>query len=229
MVRRSFLFVSLCAAVVCAQAGVATAAVVVEYGLTGAPGNQAFTAPSFVDPNATGLNVTRSAGLNPSAAGNSISASGWDIGDYFSFGFDVSPGFFANLDSLEIGTRSSNSGPGTLELFYSGDGFTTSLGQTVQVGTLFSNTVIDLSGLTGLTGPVEFRLTMLDTTSANGGTVASGGTMRIANYFDGVDTGGFRINGTISAVPEPTSFVALAVGAVAFTASRRRLRKAAAK
>jgi hypothetical protein len=152
-----------------------------------------------------------------------MSSSGWDVGDYYSFGFSVDNGYFSDLTELQIGTRSSNTGPGFLELYYSGDGFTNSLGQIAHQGTSFSNTVFDLSGLTGLTGVVEFRLRMDSTVNANGGTVAATGTNRITNYFfDNVDTGGFRVLGTVSAIPEPSAL--LLVGSIIGAGALRRRR-----
>lgn len=199
----------------------AFASVVVEYDLSGEPGDQESTAATNSAANVTGLSVTRSAGLNPTGAANSISANGWAVGEYFSFGFEVAEGFFADLSSLEIGTRASNTGPGFTELYYSGDGFTNSLAQIAQSGTAFANNPIDISSLTGLTGSVEFRLTMDDTVSANGGTVAGSGTYRITNYFgEEGNTGGFRVNGTVSAVPEPGTTAAIGLLAVGVFARR---------
>jgi len=198
--------------------------VIVEYNLAGQPGDQAFNSPSTLGPNVSGINLTRSAGLSPSAAANSMSSSTWAVGQYYSFGFNVDAGYFANLESLEIGTRASNTGPKFLDLYYSGDSFANSLASIEHFGTDFANSTIDLTGLTGLTGSVEFRLVMPNTTSANGGTVGNAGTMRITNLFDvDGDTGGFRVNGSISAIPEPASAALLgAIGLTGMAFRRRR-------
>jgi hypothetical protein len=73
----------------------------------------------------------------------------------------------------------------------------------------------DLSSITALdnASAVYFRLVNLSTTSANGGTVAAGGTDRVDNFH------------IYAPVPEPSSltlFVGGALGLVAFLRARRR-------
>jgi hypothetical protein len=119
---------------------------------------------------------------------------------YFTFGFTVAPGFVVNLNQLLIGTRASGTGPRDMALRYSGDGFTANLATWTESGTGFINNTLSLSSLTNLSGTVEFRIVALSNTSANGtGSIASGGTYRIANFFSGTDTGSFRLTGTIVA------------------------------
>lgn len=191
------------------------AAVIVAWNLAGEPGDQAFTAPSEEALLTTGFDVTRGPGLNPSAAGDSISSNGWDTlnpdDDYFTFGFSVDPGYWVTLDELRIGTRSSNTGPGDLGLFYNGDSFTSNLFTFTQSGTDFLDSVADLSALTNLTGNVEFRIVALSDTRADGDTgITSAGTFRLTNFFDdGNDTGSFQITGSVTAVPEPSSLVVM--------------------
>ncbi|MFA5982467.1 MAG: hypothetical protein WC782_00460 [Methylococcaceae bacterium] len=104
----------------------------------------------------------------------------------FSFGFTVDSGFSVNLDQLVIGTRSSNTDPGTLGLFYSGDSFATSLFNFTQApGSNLVNSIIDLSALTDLTGAVEFRIFQIGNNAANGGSTSTNGTFRVADYFVG--------------------------------------------
>ena len=125
--------------------------------------------------------------MNPSAAGDSFSANDWTNGtdSYFSFGFTVDAGFSVDLDQFFMGTRSSNTGPGELGLFYSGDSFASPIFSFSQSGTSFTNSAVDLSSLTGLTGAVEFRIAPTSDVSANGKTIAGTGTFRIGDYFDG--------------------------------------------
>lgn len=212
-------------------AGECQAEFVVAYDLAGEPGNQESTAPGETAANVTGLHVTRGPGLGATSAGNSISSNGWNTldatRDYFSFGFTVDPGYFATLDQLRIGTRSSNTGPGQLGLFFSGDGFTTNLFTFAQNGTSFLNSEVDLSSLSNVTGDAEFRIIALDDTRADGTTgITSTGTFRITNLFgpDG-DTGSFGITGTVTAVPEPSSMALLGLVAVGGVVLRRRQRR----
>lgn len=222
--------IALFVAVAAGLAASANAQLVASWNLQAAPGNQASQAPAAAAANVTGLAITRGAGLSASAAGNSISSSGWtqQSTDFFSFGFNVGAGFSVNLSSLVIGTRSSSTAPGTLALRYSGDGFTSTLFTFAQTSTVdgsgnpgvgFLNSTINLSSLTGLTGLVEFRIFQVGTGSATGGTSASGGTFRITNFFSsGVDSGDLRFTGTV--VPAPGALAL--VGLSGLVAGRRR-------
>jgi hypothetical protein len=68
----------------------------------------------------------------------------------------------------------------------------------------------DLTGVADNEASVWFRLIDVDTTSANGGTVASGGTDRIDNV-------------TVAVVPEPTSLSLMGgFGLLAWAFIRRR-------
>ncbi len=204
-----------------AFAGAANATVITSYTLFQEPGDQAFTPATTSAANVSGLDLTRSANLNPTAAGNSISASGWtpDSTSYFSFGFSVDAGFVVNLDELIIATRSSNTGPGELGLFYSGDNFSTNLHTFSQSGTSFLNSTIDLSALTNLDGTVEFRISPIADIRANGDpNISPNGTFRISEFFDGNDF--FPVQFTGEVVPAPAS--AALLGLAGLVAARRR-------
>jgi hypothetical protein len=202
---------------------ICNADIITGYNLAGQPGTQASNSPTIVAANVTGLSLLRGPGLTGSAGTNSMSATNWDVGDYFSFGFTVSSGYFAELTNLEIGTRSSSTGPGTMGLFSSLNGFSSAVTTISQApGGNFVNSVIDLTSLGQLSGTVEFRLAMVNTTSASGGTVGAGGAFRVTNYFVGTDQGSFRFNGSVTAVPEPSTVGLLALTGVAGLAFRRR-------
>jgi hypothetical protein len=209
-----------------ALSGTAGATTIVEWDVQGAPGNQAVTTGVAGQAGVQAVDLARGAGLTSTAAANSFSSAGWtsEATDYYSFGFSIEAGFIADLESLYIGTRSSNTGPGSLGLYWSGDGYTTALTTFTQTGTAFLNSIVDLSALPDVTGAVEFRLVQIGTTSANGGTTASGGTFRTTGYFDAV---GFdrnmQITGAVTAVPEPGTIALLLAGlaTVGFVARRR--------
>jgi hypothetical protein len=180
----------LAGAALAALTTLAEAQTLTQWALFQEPGNQVATPASNNAAGVTGLDMTRGPGINPSAANNSISANGWQnltADDYFSFGFTVDAGFNVDLDELWIATRSSNTGPGFLALRSSVDGFTSDVANFVQSGTLFTNSIVDLSAFTGLTGTVEFRIYAQNDISANGGTIGSSGTLRISEYFDGAN------------------------------------------
>lgn len=213
---------ALALALVAGLATVAHAEVITAYTLFGAAGNETSQSATTVAANVAGLDLTRGAGLTATAAGNSFSASGWSTdtsSDYFSFGFTVDAGYSVNLENLYIGSRSSNTGPGFLGLFVSTDGFTSSLYTFVQTGTAFTNSIVDLSALTGLTGNVEFRIAALNNTSANGGSIAAAGTFRVGDHSDGTNFSEFRFNGTV--VPAPGAFALMGLGGLVATRRRR--------
>lgn len=187
----------------------------INFDFGGEPGDQLFTSGVSGSPLAGGAVVDRGPGLGATTAGNSISSNGWDTlnaaEDFFSIRFTVAPGESIDLQSLVIGTRSSNTGPGDLGLFHNGDGFTSSLFTFTQSGTSFLNSTVDLTSLTGLTGDVELRIIALSDTRADGTIgISGGGTFRLTNFFDGGDTGGM----TITAIPEPR-FYGAALGLLA--------------
>lgn len=213
---------ALAALVAVAGAGVASGDVITSWLNVGQPGNQAFSPVSTQAANVTGTNLVRGSGLTPSAASNSLSASNWQFGDandYFAFGFVVDGGYAANLESLWIGMRSSNTGPGLMGLFYNGDGFSSALATfDMSPGSVFVNAIVDLSSLAGLTGAVEFRLMMTANIAANGGSVGTAGTFRVGDHFDGANFTEMRVTGSV--VPTPASFVLMGLGGL--IAGRRR-------
>lgn len=159
--------------------------VIINYNFQGEPGDQNTTVANLVSVGLTALEFARGADLNTTTAANSISSSGWNSGTerFFTFGFTVAPDKLVDLSNLKLGTRSSNTGPKNLALRYSGDNFSSDLANWEQVGTTFNNQNIDLSDLTNLSGKVEFRVVSTSDVSANGGTVAAGGTLRVTNFF----------------------------------------------
>jgi hypothetical protein len=181
--------------------GVASAqAVIAGWDLSGAPGDQVSTPATLAASFVTGLDMARGAGINPTAANNSISANGWEdlaVDDYFTFGFTVDAGYAVDLAELQISTRSSNTGPANLALRYSVDNFTADLATIVNSGTLFTDVILDLTALPALSGNVEFRLYATNNVSANGGTIGSTGTMRIARYYDGASYLPVEFRGTV--------------------------------
>lgn len=201
------------------------AATVVEWDLLGQSGSQASVAASFDAANITGANLSRGAGLSGNAGANSLNAAGWNnqATDFFSFGFTADAGYSVDLEELYLGSRSSNSGPGSIGLFSSLDGFATALVTFNQApGSNFVNSIVDLSGLPDITGSIEFRLMQIGSAAANGGATASNGTFRVTAYFEnGAFNRNLGLTGTVTApVPVPAALWLLAP-ALGFVARRR--------
>ncbi|GGC49038.1 hypothetical protein GCM10010993_29360 [Belliella aquatica] len=158
----------------------------VNWDFTGAPGNQATTTGTALVQGVFAKDFARGSGINPANAMNSISSNGWNAGEdrYFTFGFNVAGDKLIDLTQLQIGSTSSGTGPRDLALVYSGDGFTSRLAEWEHTGS-FVNQVIDLSGLQNLSGDIEFRIISTSDVSASGGTIGSGGTLRVTNFFPG--------------------------------------------
>lgn len=230
LLQRSFFAASILA--VATHSGNAAAITVaeqtiVDWDLSSAPGNQASQPANSAIANVAGGSILRGSGLGLSSAAATFSGNGWEgaasgvTGDeYISFGFTVADGYTLDLGHLYVGTRSTASGPGTLGLFYSGDGYANSLftfnqaATTGGTGNLYS--AIDLSALTGLTGNVDFRIYEIGNTRADGAGATGGtGAFRLTAYFSGqplVFDRNMQFTGTVAAVPEAETYAMLLAG-----------------
>ncbi|AFL85675.1 endonuclease/exonuclease/phosphatase family protein [Belliella baltica DSM 15883] len=159
----------------------------VNWDFTGTTGSQEFTVGTALVSGVEARDFGRGSGINSSSASNSISSSGWNAGDdrYFTFGFNVAADKLIDLNSVKFGARSSGTGPAEMALVYSGDDFSSNLATWTQPANAFINLDFDLSNLQNLSGAVEFRIITTSDVSASGGTIGSGGTYRITNFFPG--------------------------------------------
>lgn len=204
----------------------ARADVIVDWNLTGLPGDETTLAANSAAAGVTGNALTEGPTLIANAGVDSMNARGWngEASDYFSFGFSVANGYGVDLTSLVIGSKSSGSGPGSMGLYYSGDNFASALHTFTENGTDYSYAIVDLSALGHITGTVEFRIAQVGTTAANGGATFSAGTFRIAEYANGTSTTNLQLNGTVAAVPEAGSHAMMlaGLGLVGFMVRRRK-------
>lgn len=166
---------------------------------------------------------------SPSGDGSahSFSSNGWSVGDYYQF--VVSTLGFSDPLTISWDQTSSNTGPKDYTLQTSTDGTSFTVQQSYSVlanaspnptwtPTLSTNLFSFSFSIKGLTGAsnLYIRLVDADTTSANGGTVAAGGTDRVDNFTVSA----------ISPVPEPEEYAALfATGLAAFALYRRQMAK----
>ncbi len=214
--------------------GSAQAATIAQWDLLGEPGDQVSTEGS-APLNVVALDLTRGSGVTASTAANGFSANGWqtapaaspaDDTDHFSLGFTIADGFEVDLEALYIGHRSSNTGPGTIGLFYSGNAFATPLVSFALLGGAFRNDVVDLSALDPVTGMVEFRLIEIGNDDAlPPGSTAATGTYRVTAYFEnGTFNRNLQFTGelTRSAVDAPAGAALSLLALLGVMARRRR-------
>lgn len=201
------------------MAAPAGAAVLVQYQFAGNIGTEASEAAINPAPNLGGLAFTRGPGLTATAGANSLNSSGFSTDttlDFLSFGLTVNSGFTATVNQLIFGTQASNTGPGSINVLASIDN-----GAFTQVGS-FSQPAGGLSQTLTLAAPVtasnriEFRFVAANTTSANGGTLGSGGTFRVTNFEPTGANTPFTIDGSTgrvtAPVPEPATWAMLIAG-----------------
>lgn len=196
------------------------------------PANAGPFSPEVGAGSASGFHAS-GATVYSSPAGNgsshSFSSNTWTVGDYYQF--QVNTTGLANI-IFSWDQTSSNTGPRDFQLQYSTNGTSfTNFGSVFSVlanaspnptwngvtpSSLYSFTS-DLSAITALNNApsVYVRLTMADTTSANGGTVAAGGTDRVDNLI---------VSGT--PVPEPGSIVMATLGIAGLVTVGVRRRRA---
>jgi hypothetical protein len=182
---------------------------------------------------ASSSNVWSSPAGNGSA--HSMSSNIWAVGDYLQFQVstvgDTGIGFQWDMTS-------SNTGPGKIGLYVSTDGSTfTQVGADYSVtanaspnptwssnplnyASIYTN-FVDLSTMPSLDNQatVYFRLEDDATTSANGGTVASGGSFRADNVI-------VTSPATQTAVPEPSAIVLGGLALLSLVGAARFRKKA---
>jgi hypothetical protein len=175
---------------------------------------------------ASGFHAGAATYSNPAGNGSShsFSANTWAIGDYYQFTLGTTG--FADL-SIGFDQTSSTTGPRDFKLSYSinGTSFTDVGTYTVQVngapnaawnGTTSSSVYhesFDLSSIDAIENisQVTFRLIDNSAIAENGSAVATTGTDRVDNF-------------TVTSVPEPGAFMALAGGIGVLAIRRRRVR-----
>lgn len=199
----------LCALTVNAYAAVLT------YSFEGSAGNEANFAVDTQPENALASDFSRGSGIGASSGAGTFSANNWttdatlDANDYFSFTLTPNNGFSATLESIVLDERRSGTGPrewsvrSSLDIFGS-DVITVAVPDNTSTRT---DQVIALDGsYAGITEAIEFRF--------YGYLAESGsGTWRLDNVM---------LNGSITAVPEPSFYAALAGGACICVVIRRK-------
>lgn len=214
--RRVSLGMMFLLAMQIANTGVSSAAIIAQW-------TYEVNTPADIANNGTGPTVPADVGVGTGTAmhvaaatdwstpagngsANSLSANEWAVGDYFQF--EVSTLGLENI-TLAWDQTGSNTGPGRFDLEYrvgNTGPFTVGLDDYTVVNGSWNATTptliptsyaLDLSAITALNNQavVQFRITMANTTSISGATVAAGGTGRVDN---------FTVNG-VPPIPEPST------------------------
>lgn len=167
-----------------------------------------------LDPTIAGLDAGASA-ANSNPSSHSFSSNGWSVGDYYSFSTSTLGYYNVTIAYDQTG---SNTGPANFALSYSinGGGFTQISSYTLAFASWNATTVqpnsyvIAGGGAFDNANSIVFRITDLNTTSVNGGTVAAAGTDRVDNFT------------VVSVVPEPTTLALAGLGGLAALMALRR-------
>ena len=199
-----------------------------QYEFQGQVGGETSLPPSLVATGLGGLGVAESSGLTPSAGANSINASGWNTpGQYYSLGFTIQAGLSVTVDQIVLTSRSSGTGPGSINVQAAVDGGPKVTVATItQAGTNYNDEFLSIAPVTA-TRSVVFYFTPANSTSAGGGTIGSAGTFRIGDYNPSGTPTPFTLNGGITptAVPEPAAASLMIIGlGIAGVAGRARFR-----
>jgi len=203
----------LAAAFCMALSSVSSADLIVEYDGLAAP----FQTP-FNGAGATGINLTRGAGVDEAAGANFNSnnftavtlADAIGGNEYLSFGFTVDAGLQLSMTDILVELDRSATGPDTVYLLFdaNANGF--------DVGDLLESMAIPSTGsvltfnsglpvnLTAADGTAEFRFYYSGATSI-------AGTSDIEDDLIGGNSGsvGLQLNGSFAAIPEPASAILL--------------------
>jgi len=166
-------------------------------------------------PGASGPGLPGSSAANASPSVHSFSANNWSVGDYWSF--TTSTLGYTGV-SISFDQAGSATGPANFGLSYSiNSGAFTSFATYSVLLSAWNTTTVQPSSLAFAGGgafdnanSITFRLIDLNTTSINGGTVASGGTDRVDNFT------------VVGVVPEPTSLALAGLGGLSALLALRR-------
>jgi len=168
-----------------------------------------------------GSNWFNTGNANPSTLANAIAGN-----DFIQFIVSPTAGNQFTVTSFDFIWDRSGTGPSSVALFSSVDSFTNSLGSVANLtsggSSLTTFRSISINGISNVSTSTTFRLYGF-------GATGTGGTGGFDHATNSATTNNVILNGSISAVPEPTSMVLVGLIGVAgvVVRTRRRLAKMA--
>jgi hypothetical protein len=187
----------------------AATSITITYMFTGSPGNQTSEAADTQPADATASAIMRGSGITAVLGANSLNSSAWTqtatrgLNDYYEWSVTPDAGFEMDLAGLTFTTRRSATGPTSLALYTSLDGYAAPVDTSFLAST--DNTRLAFAlGFSDLTSTLTFRLYGF-------GASSGAGTFRLG--IDGTSSleNNLQLTGDLSAsaVPEPTSTLSL--------------------
>ncbi|HUR66785.1 MAG TPA: T9SS type A sorting domain-containing protein [Chitinophagaceae bacterium] len=182
-----------------------------QWNTFGNAGTETIEPSVFNDPNITSANLIIGSGVTPAANANRLGGNNWfnaantnpntlaeavTGNDYFQFTVTPNAGFSFTPTSFVFNWDHSATGPASVTLRSSIDGFSTNLGSvTGMPASLSINNTIPIPGLTNLSSATTFRLYGYSAT-------ATGGT---GGFDVGSNIVNVQLNGTTAAIALPVS------------------------
>jgi hypothetical protein len=164
-----------------------------------------------------GLNTLTRTGLTAATLANSFNSSNWTLTNtfdesnkYISFSLTPSPGYQFTSSNISYAINGTNTAPNTGRWGYKIGSGSFILQDTFSLGSATPSLATWSFTEFTTTETVEFRFWSFSATSINGGASASGGAVRIFN-ISGND---LVLNGSVTVVPEPTTWALIGLGTV---------------
>lgn len=204
--------VTMSLALLASNAGAATLA---TYNLAGAAGSETSSAAATILGNVTATPITRGSGLSANAGGNSFNsanfATTFDANKYVQLGIAPTAGNSLTLNNLFFNTQRSNTGPATIEIRSSLDGYATIVSTILPAASLAAQSVALPAAFSSLSTGVTFRL-------FGYGASGTAGTFRLAqNAGNSASPNAFSFDGSTAVVSSNAAPVVQPTGTTTVT------------